>query len=82
MDILAITTNTSRHNNQYNGNLKNLFQSIVKDKDNCNIIVDIAGVEQAINVVNGKVTSKLLELSVINLLTRVLGNVKFHTNPS
>lgn len=82
MEIIAISTPTSRINNQYNGNLKKIFQSIVNDKDNCNIIVNSIGVEQSIPVKNGKVVSKLLERSIINLITVSLGAVAFHSNTS
>lgn len=82
MEVIAISTQTSRINNEYNGNLKQIFQDIINDKDDCNIIVSSTGVEQAIPVKNGKIISKLLEQSIINLITVSLGTVAFHVNTS
>lgn len=82
MEILAISTTTSRHSNEYNGNLKSLFQQIVNDRDNCTIVVNLIGKEYSIPVVNGKIVTKLMEQSIYNLIAVSLGTVAFHTNPS
>ena len=52
MKVIAISTSTSLHMNENNGNLKTLFQSIVKDRDNCNIVIDLLGKELSIAVGN------------------------------
>lgn len=82
MEVLAISTNTSRHTNEYNGNLKEFYQSVVRDRDNCTIVVSLLGREYTIPVINGEIVTKLMEESILNLLTTVLGTVAFHTNPS
>ncbi len=82
MKVIAISTSTSLHMNENNGNLKTLFQSIVKDRDNCNIVIDLLGKELSIPVVNGLVVSNVIETSIRNLLKLTLGTIPYHLNPS
>lgn len=82
MELLAITTPTSCHLNKHNGNLKEFYQGVVRDRDNCTIVVSLLGKEITIPVVNGEIVAKSLEQSIRNLLSVSLGTVAFHTNPS
>lgn len=82
MQVIAISTATSLYPNENNGNLKTLFQNIVKDKDNCNIVISLLGVEQSIPVINGQIKSAIFEYSIRNLLTTVLGTIPYYYEPS
>lgn len=73
MNIVAITTKTSRHTS----NLKEVYDDLVKSKTPFNVQLDFNGQEFPVPFDNGKATNYKIEYSVREVLTRTFGIVHY-----